>query len=155
MAEAVTLPPGIAIGPLSIDQIEDVVAIETEAFTTPWQSETFRGLLDRDGIVLLVMTDGEDVVGYAVLWCIADQGELANIAVKEGHRGKGLGAHLLGHVLGVARERGVEKLFLEVRASNEAALAMYARFGFGQVGVRRNYYTRPVEDAHVLLATLT
>ena len=154
MANRLTLPRGIEIGALTPEQIEAVVAIETAAFTTPWQAETFRGLLGRDGIVLLTMTEGVEVIGYAVLWCIVDQGELANIAIAEHRRGEGLGAHLLRSVLDAARDRGVEKLFLEVRESNAAALAMYDRFGFDRVGVRRNYYERPVEDAHVMLATL-
>lgn len=155
MADPLTLPTGIAIGPLSAGQVEAVAAIEAASFTTPWQPETFRGLMERDGIVMLAMTDGEEVVGYAILWCIVDQGELANIAISEDRRGSGLGGTLLQHVLQTAQERGVEKLFLEVRESNEAALAMYARHGFERVGVRPRYYDRPVEDAFVLQVTLT
>lgn len=152
--DEVALPDGIDVGPLTWDQIDSVVAIESAAFTTPWQPDTFRDLLERDGIILLTMTEGREVIGYAVLWCILEQGELANIALAEKRRGEGLGAHLLRQVLHRAKERGVEKLFLEVRESNAAALALYDRFGFEQVGVRRNYYQRPVEHAHVMLATL-
>ena len=68
--------------------VNAVVAIEGDAFTTPWQADTFTGLLDRDGAELLVMTDDDDaVVGYAILWCILDQGELANIAIVPARRG--------------------------------------------------------------------
>lgn len=149
-------PRAVEIRPLRHEDIEAVVAIEREAFTTPWQADTFAGLLDRDGVELLVLVDGrEGVVGYAVLWCILDQGELANIAVTPGRRGQGLGARLLRHVMDVARRRGVEKLFLEVRASNAPALAMYANFGFEQVGRRRAYYDHPKEDALVMVAALT
>lgn len=132
-----------------------MVAIESEAFTTPWQASTFEGLLDREGIELMVMTDAvEGVIGYAVLWVILDQGELANLALTTDRRGAGLGAHLLRHVLGRARVRGVEKLFLEVRASNQRAIDLYHSFGFADVGIRRAYYDRPKEDAKVMLATL-
>ncbi len=149
-------PGDVQIRPLRHEDIETVVAIEREAFTTPWQPDTFAGLLDRDGVELLVLADaGDGVIGYAVLWCILEQGELANIAVTPGRRGQGLGARLLGHVMDVARRRGVEKLFLEVRASNAPALAMYAGFGFEQVGRRRAYYDHPKEDALVLVAALT
>lgn len=146
---------GIEIRPLRFEDIEAVVAIERDAFTSPWQPDTFAGLLDRDGVELLVLTDArEGVIGYAVLWCILEQGELANIAVTPARRGEGLGGLLLGHVIDVARGRGIEKLFLEVRASNASALAMYAAFGFEQVGRRRAYYDRPKEDALVMLAKL-
>lgn len=154
-AEALGLPEGIDVRPLRLEDIAAVVAIESEAFTTPWQASTFQGLLDRDGIELMVMTDAEDgVIGYAVLWVILDQGELANLALTTNRRGAGLGAHLLRHVLDRARLRGVEKLFLEVRASNQRAIDLYHSFGFEDVGIRRAYYDRPREDARVMLATL-
>lgn len=152
--EGVSLPEGIAIRPLRSEDIDAVVAIEAEAFTTPWQAATFESLLERDGVELLVMTDGEDVIGYAVLWVILDQGELANLALATGRRGTGLGSHLLSHVLERARRRGVLKLFLEVRASNERAIELYRRHGFEDVGIRRAYYQRPSEDARVMLVTL-
>lgn len=157
--EAVTrgpreLPPGIRVRPLHREDIDAVVAIESEAFTTPWQASTFESLLGRDGIELLVMTDAEvGVIGYAVLWVILDQGELANLALTTNRRGGGLGAHLLRHVLTRARTRGVEKLFLEVRASNQRAIELYRSFGFEDVGIRRGYYDHPKEDAKVMLAT--
>jgi ribosomal-protein-alanine N-acetyltransferase len=135
--------------------IEAVVAIESEAFTTPWQPETFLGLLDRPGVELIVMEDAaEGVIGYAVLWCISDQGELANVAVAPGRRGQGLGRYLIGRVLHVARKRGVKKVYLEVRASNERALELYGAFGFRDVGVRPGYYDHPKEDARIMMAQL-
>lgn len=152
----VTLPPGFACRPLEAADIEAVFAIEAGAFTTPWQPETFEGLLDRDTVEMRVMTDeSAAVVGYAVLWCILDQGELANLAIVPELRGRGLGAHLLRHVLQVARGRQVEKFFLEVRASNAPAIALYERFGFAEIGVRRAYYDTPKEDAIVMAVSLT
>jgi len=89
-----------------------------------------------------------------VLWCILDQGELANMAITQSFRRRGLGGFLLARVLDVARERGIETMYLEVRASNEVALKLYTRFGFTDVGVRRAYYERPKEDARVMMAVL-
>jgi ribosomal-protein-alanine N-acetyltransferase len=89
-----------------------------------------------------------------VLWCILDQGELANVAVTPRLRGRGLGSHLLSRVLEVARERGIDTLFLEVRASNARALDLYRRFGFADVGRRKGYYERPREDALIMAARL-
>ena len=136
--------------------VHAVADIEQEAFTTPWSAETFQGLIGRDGMELLVMEGPEGaVMGYAVLWCILDQGELANIAVRPEDRGRGLGARLLEEVLAVCRARGVASLYLEVRASNEAAIALYERFGFRDVGRRRDYYQSPTEDARVMEVVLT
>jgi [ribosomal protein S18]-alanine N-acetyltransferase len=95
-----------------------------------------------------------DVLGYAVLWCVLDQGELANIAVRPELRGRGLGARLLDEVVAACRRRGVTKLYLEVRDSNDAALRLYERFGFREVGRRRSYYQEPREDARVMALEL-
>ncbi len=135
--------------------VPSVAEIEREAFTTPWKAETFEGLIGRDGMELLVMEDPDGtVVGYAVLWCILDQGELANIAVRPEDRGRGLGAQLLREVLSACRERGVQSLYLEVRASNEAAIKLYGQFGFQDVGRRRDYYRNPTEDARIMEVVL-
>lgn len=128
-----------------------VAAIEAEAFTTPWKAETFRGLLGRDHAEPLVLELPEaGVVGYAILWCILEQGELSNIAVHRRWRGRALGSFLLDQVIDVAREAGVRTLFLEVRESNRVAAALYDSRGFVEIGRRRNYYTDPREDARVL-----
>ena len=131
--------------------LPDVVAIETEAFSTPWKADTFEGLIGREGLELLTFADSEDgVIGYAVLWCILDQGELANIAIRPELRGRGLGARLLAEVVEICRRKGVKSLYLEVRDSNRAAVSLYERFGFRDVGRRKNYYQSPREDARVM-----
>jgi ribosomal-protein-alanine N-acetyltransferase len=131
--------------------ITAVVRIETEAFTSPWRADTFANLIGQMGVELLVLTHpDEGVIGYAVLWCVLDQGELANIALASEHRGKGLGAILLASAMEVAHARGVRELYLEVRASNARAIALYTRFGFERVGRRRAYYDAPKEDALVM-----
>jgi ribosomal-protein-alanine N-acetyltransferase len=137
------------------EDVDAVVAIETEAFSSPWQRDTFLELIGRPNLELLVMEHAAaGIVGYAVLWCILDQGELANLAIVPGMRSRGLGTRLLESVVDVARRRGVETMYLEVRDSNAAALELYRRFGFSQVGLRRGYYDRPKEDARILMAKL-
>jgi ribosomal-protein-alanine N-acetyltransferase len=132
-----------------------VAAIEAESFTSPWKASTFRTLLARPGAELWVLEDEDDgIIGYAVLWCILDEGELANIAIADAHRGRGLGARLLSTMMGIARERGVASLYLEVRVSNEKAAELYRRFGFENIGLRRNYYDSPREDAVLMRASL-
>jgi ribosomal-protein-alanine N-acetyltransferase len=148
-------PSGVAVRPLVAKDVDAVVSIETEAFSSPWRRETFLDLIDRPGLELLVLEDRQSgIIGYAVLWCILDQGELANMAVRPSFRGRGLGGFLLSKVLDVARERGVESVYLEVRVSNESAVRLYTQFGFSDVGVRRLYYDHPREDARVMRAAL-
>jgi ribosomal-protein-alanine N-acetyltransferase len=153
--DSVAEPVDVEVRAMRAEDVDAVVAIETEAFTSPWRRETFLELIGRRNLELLVMDHGaEGIVGYAVLWCILDQGELANFAVTPAMRGRGLGTRLLGRVLDIARGHGVETMYLEVRESNAAALGLYARFGFSQVGLRKGYYDHPKEDARILMAKL-
>jgi ribosomal-protein-alanine N-acetyltransferase len=130
--------------------LTDVLSIERVAFPTPWTLATFAGLLRRDNTRLRVADVAGRVVGYAVVWIVADQAELGNLAVAPAWRRNGLGARLLGLVLEEVAAAGVRELFLEVRESNASAQRLYARNGFKQVGRRPGYYSNPKEDALVL-----
>ena len=148
-------PSDVRARRMAVADVERVAQMERDSFTSPWKAETFEALLDRPGAEMWVLDHATDgVIGYFVLWCILDQGELANIAVSDEHRGKGYGAFLLQRVVDVARERGVEALYLEVRASNAAAMTLYEAFGFTQVGLRKKYYDHPVEDGMVMMVRL-
>jgi ribosomal-protein-alanine N-acetyltransferase len=141
----------VLIRPMRAEDVETVLGIESRVFTTPWQTETFMGLIGRPGSELWVMEHPvAGIVAYAVLWCILDQGELANIAVRPDHLGQGYASQLLRRVLDIARGREVETIYLEVRASNTRAVELYERFGFSQIGVRKMYYDKPREDALVM-----
>ena len=141
----------VVVRPMTEEDVERVAAIESEAFTSPWQADTFYTLLQRPGVELHVLDDEGLVVGYSVVWCILDQGELSNIAVAPSHRGRGLAAQLLRHVMKLSKARGVESMYLEVRVSNTRAADLYRGFGFTEVGRRRNYYDRPREDAILMV----
>jgi ribosomal-protein-alanine N-acetyltransferase len=130
--------------------LEAVARLEAAAFSAPWTAATFLRLLERPGAELWIVEETGGIVAYGVLWCILDQGELANLAVAPEARGRGLGGRLLDHFIEVARERGVERLFLEVRESNDVALRLYRSRGFHRIGRRKGYYDRPHEDALVL-----
>lgn len=143
------------IRPMAPEDLASVAALEKGAFTTPWDAATFLRLLDRPGAELWVTEEVGEIVAYGVLWCILDQGELANIAVAPGARGRGHGGRLLDHLVEVARSRGVGRLFLEVRESNDVALHLYDSRGFRHIGTRKGYYERPREDALVLELRIT
>jgi [ribosomal protein S18]-alanine N-acetyltransferase len=144
----------VTIRRMAAADLPAVLAIEADAFTMPWSEATYAGLLRRsDADLFLAEAEGE-VLGYAALWAVLDQGELGNIAVAPRRRGRGVGTRLLQVVFQRARERGVKELYLEVRVSNTAAQRLYERHGFQVVGRRRGYYAEPPEDALVLLLRL-
>ena len=100
--------------------------------------------------MFLVAEADEQIVGYVVALEAADEGEILNLAVAEAGRRRGLGRALVEAIVAALTERGVRQVYLEVRESNAPARALYAGFGFKEVGRREAYYRRPVEDAMVL-----
>lgn len=131
--------------------LERVIEIERECFSTPWKETTFRGLMKRSDTDLLVAetADGR-VAGYAACWTVIDQSELGNVAVSAAARGEGLGGALVDAVVERIRDRGATECYLEVRESNEAAQSLYRQRGFIVVGRRPRYYSLPTEDALVM-----
>lgn len=135
--------------------IEAVAAIERTVFADPWSRRSFADLLSAPHVIFRVATDETDTVaGYAVVLTVWDECELANLAVAREVQRCGVGRRLLSAVHGAAIELGCRRMFLEVRASNLAAGALYRSAGFRAVGRRPRYYARPVEDAIVMRADL-
>ncbi len=131
-----------------------VSAIERRAFSDPWTMRSFSELLGRDAVVFLVAVTGdaaaEQLVGYCVAYHAAGEAELANVAVDDAQRGQGIGAMLVQDVLDAVRKAGALDCWLEVRASNAGARRLYRHLAFDDVGLRKRYYARPVEDAVVM-----
>jgi ribosomal-protein-alanine N-acetyltransferase len=134
--------------------LDRVLTIERLSFTAPWSRRSFENLLRRDDTSLWAAVADDAVVGYAVVWYVAGEAELGNLAVAPEWRRRGLGARLLEFAVERAGERGVERIYLEVRVSNAAARELYEKHGFDQVGIRRRYYRSPVEDARVMCLEL-
>ena len=124
-------------------------AIEQDVFTDPWSTQDFRDCLASDA-VFLVAKNADQVAGYVVAIDAADEGEILNLAVAPQGRRRGLGRALVERVLDVLSGRGASQIYLEVRESNAPARRLYAAHGFREVGRRKEYYRRPVEDAIVL-----
>ena len=124
--------------------------IERRSFSAPWEESTFRGLMRRPSAALLVAETDDELLGFSVMWFAADEGELGDIAVVPERRGEGIGNRLLLESVSVAASRGARSLYLEVRESNHGARRLYEKAGFNVVGVRKQYYNEPVEDAIVM-----
>ncbi len=142
------------VRPMRDADLDAVMEIERASFSTPWSRTAFRNLMAREDADLWVAEVESAVRGYAVVWYVAREAELGNLAVARRWRRRGLGRWLLDWVLRAAGERGTERIFLEVRESNLMAQRLYERRGFVQVGVRRRYYRAPAEDARVMCLEL-
>ena len=138
------------IVPVTEGLLPQVLAIEESAFSAPWSEGSFTreaGIHDAD---FEAFTESGRVLGYYVLHQAGDEGELYKIAVAGSARRRGIGDALLSRAEERARARGLARIFLEVRAGNGAAVALYEKHGFRRLGVRRRYYTAPVEDAVIM-----
>ncbi len=133
--------------------LDGVLAIEQASFNNPTTREWYEGELRREEVcfIYIIRTPTEPVAGFCAFWRVAEQVHINNLAIRPELRGQGLGSHLLRSVIAEAATMGADHATLEVRRSNIAALRLYERAGFHQAGVRRNYYTQPVEDAMVLV----
>lgn len=142
----------IAIKPMRYAHIPAIMAIELEAFTTPWTAEMFRQeIADNRLSRSYVAVAGERLVGYLVAWFTQNEVHLLNIAVAASDQRRGTGKRMLQFLLDVAAGEHKEIITLEVRESNDVAIEMYRSFGFSPVGVRHQYYQDDKEDA-VLMA---
>jgi ribosomal-protein-alanine N-acetyltransferase len=144
----------VTIRPAEEGDLDDVAAIERAVFNDPWSRRSFVDLVGERQVVFLVAVDGQAVVGYTIVLLTPPESELANLAVSRLMQHQGLGRRLLSDAVGAARQRGCREMFLEVRASNAAAIALYSTEGFTAVGRRVRYYARPIEDAIVMRAAL-
>lgn len=133
---------------MTLDDFEQVVAIDQLSFSLPWPARSFRfELTDNPASRCWVTELDGRVVAMLVAWLIVDEIHIATIATHPDFRGRGIGKNLLSHALRSAKEEGAVKSFLEVRESNEVAQKMYRSFGFVEDGRRREYYKDNAEDA--------
>jgi [ribosomal protein S18]-alanine N-acetyltransferase len=140
--------------------LEEVMAIEGAIYSHPWTRGNFADSL-RAGYECRVLRlrgerVGEDLIGYFVLMVAAGEAHLLNLSIAAARQRAGHGSGLLREAMALARNLGANSLFLEVRPSNRAAQALYTRFGFRKIAVRRGYYPAHAgrEDALVLTLPL-
>lgn len=136
--------------------LQTILEIENASFTCPWSERSFREAFEARNITVYaaLSQDTKRPVGFSCLLTIDGEGELLNIAADPSTRRCGVGQLLMDTMLADCAAHGVHDLYLEVRSSNTAARALYEKNGFTAIGVRRRYYTKPVEDAVVMRLTL-
>ncbi|WP_268799546.1 ribosomal protein S18-alanine N-acetyltransferase [Pseudomonas huanghezhanensis] len=148
MSDAVTFRP------MTEADLDAVLKIEYAAFSHPWTRGIFLDGLKSYEIWL--MFEGQQQVGHGVINVIIDEAHLLNITVKPESQGRGLGLLLLDRLMKRAYELNGRECFLELRASNQSAYRLYERYGFNEIGRRRDYYPAigGREDALVMACTL-
>lgn len=155
MSVAAYAPERPLMRPMRVDDLERVMVVERRAYPYPWSIGIFRDCLFA-GYPAWVLLESEAYVGHGVLSVAADEAHVLNVCVDPARQGRGYGRALLRAMVEVARGRGAHRIFLEVRPSNPAAIALYDSEGFNEIGRRPRYYPADNgrEDAIVMAMEL-
>ena len=129
---------------LSTEYIKAVAEIERACFSSPWDEAALEAELKNACAHLYVALNGEKVAGYAAVYCVCGEADIARVAVLPEYRRRGIATQLL---LKSFENNKAECVFLDVRESNTAAIKLYGSIGFEQIGIRKNYYSDPTENA--------
>ena len=130
-----------------LNDIEAIVSIENDVMSCPWSEASFREAIDSEHAFVMVACDSDVLIGYSVVYMTTPESELPDIVINRNYWHKGIGSGLLEETIKYAASRGIETMFLEVRKSNENAHLMYLHHGFEDIGIRKYFYSNPVEDA--------
>lgn len=125
---------------MSRSHIPDILKVEAECFSDPWSEGMFLEEISGKFSHYYVAEEDGRAVGYMGMWSLSGEGHITNVAVAKAHRRKGYARALIEHFISIAESENLEFMTLEVKASNDAAIALYKSFGFTQVGVRKKYY---------------
>lgn len=148
---------------LIYDDIPQISRMEREFFSTPWSEASIGHYAEMENTIFIVARSldepapegaAQKVVGYAAVLCAADEGNLVSIGVLEEYREMGIASELLDIIYGIASDKGVASIHLEVRESNEPAISLYEKEGFRKEGKRPRFYRNPTEDALLYVRTL-
>lgn len=135
---------------MTIDDVSQIAALEKVCFSDPWSERSIASELSNPYSRWLVWEEAGTVLGYIGSQAVPPEADVMNIAVAPQHRKQKIGSKLLTALCELLHREGIDKLFLEVRASNHPAIALYEGFGFEILGRRPKYYVNPVEDAYIM-----
>ena len=134
--------------------VAGVAEIEKVCFSTPWSEDGIRSEISNPNARFFVAVSSGTVIGYAGMHIVCGECYIANVAVLPEYRQSGVASALLMKLEETAVSENGEFITLEVRQSNDKAIRLYSKHGYSQVGIRKNYYSRPTEDA-VLMTKIT
>jgi ribosomal-protein-alanine N-acetyltransferase len=140
----------IEIRELDLTHLNAIESIENRAYPTPWSRSMFASELAKPTSICIGAFEGEDLVGYVINSRYVDAWHVMNVAVDPDHQRRGIATRMLEHLFELTRNDERRGYTLEVRVSNEEAIALYEKLGFEPRGIRRGYYTDNREDALIM-----
>ena len=136
------------IADVSLEHIAEINELEKLCFSLPWSRQALISQLPDDmHMFIAAIGDDGQVLGYVGMMYVLDEGYISNVAVSPEHRRLGIADALINAMIDRANEKDLSFVTLEVRKSNVPAIELYIKNGFSEVGLRKNYYTKPTEDA--------
>ncbi|MGP1569469.1 MAG: ribosomal protein S18-alanine N-acetyltransferase [Eubacteriales bacterium] len=136
--------------PADKDDIMNMAALDSACFAIPWSLDSFENELENVNTTYVVVCDGDEIVGFAGFWKIANEGHITRVMISKDYRRQALGKVMLEFLMMLGKDMGVSEYTLEMRRSNEPALKFYEKLGFAVEGIRPKYYQNNMEDALVL-----
>jgi ribosomal-protein-alanine N-acetyltransferase len=130
----------LRFAPMDLDDLDEVLRIEYGIYPFPWTRGNFLDSLYSRYDTWVLRNPQDELVGYFLLMMAVDESHLLNITVGTPWQGRGVGIALLDKAVALARLKNMKSILLEVRPSNTRALAIYERYGFSRIGLRKNYY---------------
>ena len=142
----------VRIAPMTLDDLPSVRRIEADAFAVPWPRDAYRAEIEDNRVASYIVARDDEgfVLGFAGMWVIFDEAHITTVAVDRERRGQRVGQRLVLALIDLAVERGARWMTLEVRPSNTLAIALYRKFGFREVALRKRYYSDNGEDATIM-----
>ena len=138
---------------MSREHLLAVAEIEQISFSDPWSVESLELMLGEQAMGLVALEDGR-VLGYVGMMCVLDEGQIINVATHPDSRRRGVGRALMIAIEQSAKQRGIVFLSLEVRESNAAARSLYSSLGWVECGIRKNFYSKPTENACIMTKSI-
>lgn len=140
----------IVIRPMETEDVAQVSDMENQYFSMPWSSQALMEAVTAGQTLYMVAEESGEILAYCGMYCILDEGNINQVAVREDKRGLGIGRKLLQEFMQKGQELGINAYTLEVRVSNRPAIRLYETCGFVTEAVRKNFYQNPVEDAYIM-----
>lgn len=140
----------IAIREACLQDMDAIYGIEQTSFSVAWSRESFVSAFESENIQIFAAEEENALIGFGCIMVIPPESEILNLAVLPQYRGQGIGGRLLSAMLACAEEQKAKSAYLEVRESNAPARALYEKNGFFPLGIRKNYYTKPTENAIIM-----
>ena len=138
---------------LEYKDCRELSEIEAENFSIPWSQKSLEEECTNDNSIYIIASykESQEIAGHVGMHISFDEAEITNVVVRSKFRKKGIACLLLGQLIEMGRDRAVNRYYLEVRKSNQAAQNLYKKLGFKEVGIRKNFYEKPLEDALVMI----